>query len=504
MNAMQKSSQPFLKLEQINKRFGVVQALDHVDLSVNKGTVHAIVGENGAGKSTLMKILAGVHQPDGGLIYYEGKPQQFATPRESHQAGIAMIFQELDLVGDLNVAENIFLGREPKRWGCVVDFPEMISQTNALLKKIRLRIDPTSFVRDLPPADCQMIEIAKNLARQARLIIMDEPTSSLSAREAKRLHTLISQLKQAGITILYSSHRLEEVMEIADVITVLRDGQHITTRMKADSTIPLIIEHMVGRTLTEFYPARLAQLGDPVLVVKNMYTNQGGHNISFTLHEGEVVGMAGLVGSGRTGGVQALFGIDSLHSGSISLHGNRVDPLTPNKAIQLGMAYLTEDRKRTGLCLNLSSTWNITLPSLSRLGMRWIIHHKDEQELARQLGSRMVIKWADPSQPVENLSGGNQQKVLIARWVLSNADVVIFDEPTRGIDVGAKREVYRLMNQLAESGKAILFISSELEELMGMTDRILVMYRGKLMGNLTTRSTTPEDIMSRATLEIKT
>jgi len=486
----------------IEKRFGPVRALAGVSFFVRQGTVHALVGENGAGKSTLMKILAGVHTPDAGTIEIDGRTCRFSKPADSLTAGISMIYQELDLVKDLSVAENLFLGREPQgRLAGTVDFRRMYDETRARFDELGFRIDPQKKVDELSTADAQMVEIIKAVTRDASIIVMDEPTSSLSQAETASLLKTVHQLRQRGISIIYISHRLEEVIQIADDITVLRDGQAVFSGPVATLTIPGIVKHMVGREMTEFFPPRNVQLGPVRLSVQGLSSPRGFEDISFDIRVGEVVGMAGLVGAGRTQVAEAIFGTDSLSTGTIRIDGQDIAISCPKIAISQGVALLTEDRKRTGLCLNLPSSWNITLASLEKIGMSRWIRPTRENKIAESLVSRISIKWSGPSASADSLSGGNQQKLLIARWLLAESKVMMFDEPTRGIDVAAKREVYQLINELAGEGKAILLISSELPELLGMTDRILVMRRGRLVGNLPTRSTTQEQIMHLAAVE---
>ncbi len=493
---------PALKMTGIEKRFGPVRALSGVSFSVRPGTVHALVGENGAGKSTLMKVLAGVYSPDAGTIEIGGQAQKFSNPAESLAAGISMIYQELNLVGDLSVAENLFLGREPKgRFPGTVDFARMTEQTDSILGAFGFRIDSRALVRDLSAADCQIVEIVKALARDASIIVMDEPTSSLSEAETQTLLKTVRDLRDRGISVIYISHRLEEVVTIADDITVLRDGQVVHTGPSADLSMEMIVRHMVGREMKEFFPPRQTRTGAVRLKVENLSSAKGIRNISFAVHAGEVVGMAGLVGAGRTEVARAVFGVDHATSGTIQIDGQTVTITSPQEAISRGLAFLTEDRKRTGLCLGLPGSWNITLPSLDKIGMKRWVRPAKENKIAADLVSRISIKWPGPSAPVNSLSGGNQQKLLVARWLLAESKVVIFDEPTRGIDVAAKHEVYELINQLASEGKAILFISSELPELLGMTDRILVMRRGRIVSDLPTRSTTQEQVMHLAAVQ---
>jgi ABC-type sugar transport system ATPase subunit len=491
-----------LRMRGISKRFGPVQALADVTFSVRKGTVHALCGENGAGKSTLMKILAGVHQPDAGTIELNGRPCSFGAPVDALAAGISMIYQELDLAEDLTVAENIFLGSEPRgSLPFTIDRRAMFTQAQELAGEYGFSIDAHATVADLSTGDCQIVELLKALRRKSAIIVMDEPTSSLSEAEAQRLFAVVRQLRERGLAIVYISHRLEEVVDLADDISILRDGKVVHSAPAAQLNIASIVHHMVGRELNEFFPAKDAEIGKMRVQVKNLSSAEGISNVSFEVRGGEIVGLAGLMGSGRTEIARALFGVQPKISGEIRLDDVPVEIKSPADAIGRGIALLTEDRKRTGLCVELPCFWNVTLPNLRVLGMDFLIQPAKEAAIAARVGSQMNVKWASPHAPASSLSGGNQQKLLVARWLLAESRFMIFDEPTRGIDVGAKREIYALLNALAKEGKAILFISSELPELFGVADRILVMRRGKLVGNLVTRQTNPNEVMHLAAVE---
>ncbi|HUU18552.1 MAG TPA: sugar ABC transporter ATP-binding protein [Sedimentisphaerales bacterium] len=486
----------------ISKKFGPVQALSDVSFTVRRGTVHALVGENGAGKSTLMKILAGVYQPDNGSIEINGKQKVLSKPTEALSAGISMIYQELDLAEHLTVAENVFLGMELSgRLPFIMDQKEMTAQTTKLAQRFNFKIDPTAIVEELPMGDCQIVEILKSLMRNASIIVMDEPTSSLSESEAAILFKLVRTLREKRLSIIYISHRLEEIVGLADDVSVLRDGRMVHSGSMANLDIPKIVHYMVGRELKDFFPARNINIGETRVKVRNLSSKNGVEDISFDIRKGEIVGMAGLIGAGRTQVARALFGIDRKTSGVIELDGCRLEINSPNDAIGDHIAFLTEDRKRTGLCLELPCSWNVTLPNLVAIGMKNIIKPGRERLIVTNVAKRISIKWLGPQAPVDSLSGGNQQKILIARWLLAESKFMIFDEPTRGIDVGAKKEVYSLLNELAEEGKAILFISSELPELFGIADRILVMRRGRLVGNVNPKKTTQEEVMHLAAVE---
>jgi ABC-type sugar transport system ATPase subunit len=491
-----------LRMRGISKQFGPVRALSDVSFTVRQGTVHALVGENGAGKSTLMKILAGVYQPEAGTIEINGKLQRLSKPAEALAAGISMIYQELDLAAHLTVAENVFLGMElPGRLPLIMDHKKMIEQTADIAQRFNFNIDPTTVVEELAMGDCQIVEILKALMRKASIIVMDEPTSSLSETEAAMLFKLVKALRRQGLSIIYISHRLEEIVGLADDVSVLRDGRMVHSGPMAELDIPKIVHHMVGRELKDLFPARNINIGQTRVKVRNLSSQNGIEDISFNIRKGEIVGMAGLVGAGRTQVAQALFGIDRKTSGTIELDEHRLEINSPTDAIANHIAFLTEDRKRTGLCLELPCSWNVTLPNLAAIGMNNIIKPSRENKIVTDIASRISIKWLGPQAAVDSLSGGNQQKILIARWLLAESKFMIFDEPTRGIDVGAKKEVYSLLNELAGEGKAILFISSELPELFGIADRILIMRRGRLVGNVNPKETTQEEVMHLAAVE---
>ena len=495
-------SEVALRMQGISKRFGPVQALCDVSFAARPGTVHALVGENGAGKSTLMKILAGVYPPDAGAIEIHGRRHTLTNPAQAIEAGVSMIYQELDLAEHLTVAENIFLGAEPKGplpW--TVSHHQMAEQTRELARQYNFDLNPATRVEDLATGDCQIVEILKALRRKASIIVMDEPTSSLSERETVRLFEVVRQLRTQGLTIVYISHRLEEIVELADEVSVLRDGRLVHSESITQLDIPQIVHHMVGRELNDYFPARTVEIGPTLVEVSNLSSEAGIENVGFEIRRGEIVGMAGLVGAGRTEVARAVFGVDKKTSGSITLDGRALNIAAPSDAIASRIALLTEDRKRTGLCLQLPCSWNITLPNLAQIGMSTLIKPSQEVRIAAEAGERIAVKWARPEAPTDSLSGGNQQKLLVARWLLAHSTFMIFDEPTRGIDVGAKAEIYGLLNALAGQGKAILFISSELPELFGVADRILVMRRGKLVGNLVTKETTPERVMHLAAVE---
>lgn len=491
-----------LRMQNIVKTFGPVKALRGVTFTARAGTVHALCGENGAGKSTLMKILAGVYSPDSGEIYLDGEKRVFAGPRDALEAGISMLYQELDLAEDLSVMENLFLGRElRRRVPFLLHRKAMIAQTREQCRRYGFDLDPLAPVRSLTAGQCQIVELLKALMRRARIFVMDEPTSSLSESEARRLFEIIHYLRSLGMTIIYISHRMEEVSRLADEITVLRDGAVAASGPSSQMDIPTVIRHMVGRELKDYYPSRRAHAGEILFEAENLKTAEGIKGVSFSVRAGEIVGMAGLVGAGRTETARAVFGVQPLLEGSFRWRGKPIVISSPRSAIQQGIAYLTEDRKRSGLCLGLPAGWNMTLPNYPRLGMRVLLRLRKERAIWEDYGRKVAVRWPSPQVPASALSGGNQQKLLIARWLMAQSQFLIFDEPTRGIDVGAKREVYQLLADLAEQGKAVLMISSELPELFGLCDRILVMRRGRLVADLPTRETTPEEVMHYAAVE---
>lgn len=491
-----------LRMEGISKSFGPVQALKDVTFSARPGTVHALCGENGAGKSTLMKVLSGVHKEDSGKIIVDGDEKDFREPGQAIEAGISMLYQELDLAEHMAVYENVFLGREiMSSVPFKVDAAEMIEKTRALCAQYNFNIDPEATIRDLTSGQCQIVELLKALMRSARIIVMDEPTSSLSEGEAANLFRVVRELRERGLTIIYISHRMEEVMDLSDDLSVLRDGEVVHTDRTEAMTVTDVVRHMVGRELKDFYPARNVAVGDVCFEAVGLASDDGIHDISFTVRKGEVVGMAGLVGAGRTETARAIFGVTKLTGGGIRLNGKDVLIKSPEQAIKKGIALLTEDRKRTGMCTNLPCSWNITLPNYERIGMKHVLKLSKEQALCEKFGNMVSVKWSEADAPASSLSGGNQQKVLIARWLMADTGFIIFDEPTRGIDVGAKKEVYSIINELAAQGKAQLVISSELPELFGICDRILVMRRGKLVGDFETGKTNPEAVMHLAAVE---
>ncbi len=495
-------SQPILLMVGINKSFSGVPVLRDVGFELRPGEVHAVVGENGAGKSTLMKILAGIYRADSGRIVWKGKPVEITTPSSSLRLGISMVHQELTLAQHLTVAENLYLGREPlrhKQLG-IINRRLLFRRAKQILEENHFELDPSAIVLRLPIAQRQLVEIARAVAAESEVIIMDEPTSSLSAREAEEFFRVVHRLKQKGVSIIYISHRLEELHEVADRITILRDGQKIITTPFRSIQMSEIIRHMVGRELSTMFPKKEAKVGEEVLRVENLSRAGVLHDISFSLHAGEILSVAGLVGAGRTELARAIFGLDRIDSGRIFVLGKEIHQISPSKAIAAGVGYLTEDRKVTGLALGLNVAANISLSSLKKLVSFGRINLRQEREIARRYVTRLRIITPSVRQKVLRLSGGNQQKVAIAKWLSAQSKLIIFDEPTRGIDVAAKRDVFELFVELTRMGAGILMLSSELPEILGMSDRILVMRRGRIVGELDPRRTNQEEILRLAAL----
>ena len=497
-------SETFLQMKHITKRFPGVLALNDVQFSLRRGEVHALLGENGAGKSTLMKILSGVYQPDEGEIIFEDKPVSFSDPLSAQNVGITIIHQEFNLFPELTVEENIFIGREfckKNRWR--LDEKQQRQATIEILQKLNLTIKPDTLVADLTVAQQQMVEIAKAISVNARILIMDEPTAALTETEIESLFRVTRLLKEQGTGIVYISHRLEELALIADRATVMRDGQYISTVDYECVKISDLIAMMVGRDLGNIYPRREAlQQRIPVLEVNGLTRKGVLNDINFTLYRGEILGFAGLMGAGRTELARAIFGADSIDSGTLKLNGKETVIKDISDAIQQGISYLTEDRKKEGLALNLSVERNIMLGNYPEYSDRFgNVDSRRCQQTSEEQVKALRIKTPNLEQAALNLSGGNQQKIIIARWVCKDTDILIFDEPTRGIDVGAKLEIYELMNRLVAKGKSIIMISSELPEVLGMCDRILVMRSGRITGELSANEATQEKIMQYATLE---
>lgn len=492
------SEEYILQMTDITKRFPGVMALDHVSLRVKAGEVHALLGENGAGKSTLMKILAGAYVKDEGEIEVFSRKTELGDPKAAENLGIGTIYQELNLIPTLTVAENIFLGRYKMSNRIQVSWKKVYEEAEALLKDLEVDVKGTDYIRDLGIAQQQMVEVAKALSMNAKIIIMDEPTAALTARETENLFCIIKKLKESGVSIIYISHRLEEVLEMCDRATVMRDGCTIQELNIADVTMDEIIHLMVGRELKDKYPRIEKEVGEELFRVDNLCAGSKVQNVSFSVRKGEVLCVGGLVGAGRTETVRAIFGLDAKTDGRIFIEGREWAIKNPKDAIRAGIGYVTEDRKGEGLILKLGVDDNITLAALD--GFRKGVHLNlgKEKNTVREYVKKLNVKTPSIYQKVENLSGGNQQKVVLAKWLLSKCKVLILDEPTRGIDVGAKIEVYNLINELAREGKAILVITSEIPELLGICDRVIVMARGRMSGSLSREEANQESIMTLA------
>ena len=492
-----------LTMKGIDKAFPGVHALDHVDLEVRKGEVHALMGENGAGKSTLMKVLTGIYKKDSGTITYEGKEVELHNTREAQDAGVVIVHQELNMLGHLTVAQNIFIGREFKK-GIRIDDKKMNEEARKLFDRMHIDIDPTETMSKLTVGKQQMCEIAKAISHEAKVIIFDEPSAALTEAEIEELFKIIRDLRAQGMGIVYISHRMDEIKVITDRVTVMRDGSYVGTLITKDCTKDDIINMMVGRVIYEDPKTKnMTPPGAPV-VLKVDHLNAGKmvQDVSFELHKGEVLGFSGLMGAGRTETMRALFGADPIDSGDIYVNGQKVTIKSPQDAVKHGIGYLSEDRKRYGIVVQKSVAENTTMADLDEFSNGPFINKKKEKEVAEKFVDSLATKTPSVDQLVVNLSGGNQQKVVIAKWLTRNCDILIFDEPTRGIDVGAKNEIYKLMNQLAAEGKAIIMVSSEMTEILRMSDRIVVMCEGKKTGELDISEATQENIMNMATREI--
>ena len=496
-------SDNILELKHITKLYPGVVALNDVSLEVRRGEVHALVGENGAGKSTLIKTCSGAITPTKGEIVINGKSFTGMTPQTSEQNGIGVIYQEFNLVGDLSVAENIFLGRAIRK-GIIIDQKAMERESQKILESLNIKINPKTLVKTLSVGYQQMVEIAKAVSQNAKLLIMDEPSAPLTSAEVDAMFAIVDQLKENGVSIIYISHRLDEIFRLSDRITILRDGQYVTTLNTNETNKDELVKYMVGRQLTEVYPKRDSScVKDEVIFEAVNVSGNGDRNISFKLHKGEVLGFGGLVGAGRTEFAELMFGMHPKTAGKFIFKGKEISPKTPKDAIELGIGLVPEDRKKEGALLGMSIRCNINMPVYPKISKASVINEKKEEEIAQTYRKEISIKTPTLDQLVKNLSGGNQQKVILAKWLAADSDLLIFDEPTRGIDVGAKQEIYTLINHLVEQGKTVLMISSEMEELMGMSDRILILSEGNMTGELKKDEFDQDRIIQLASVEVE-
>lgn len=494
-------SDNILELKHITKLYPGVVALNDVSLEVRRGEILALVGENGAGKSTLIKTCSGAITHTQGEIVINGKSFTGMTPQTSEQNGIGVIYQEFNLVGDLSVAENIFLGRAIRK-GMVIDLKAMERESKKILDSLNIKINPKTLVKTLSVGYQQMVEIAKAVSQNAKLLIMDEPSAPLTSAEVEAMFAIVDKLKAGGVSIIYISHRLDEIFRLADRITILRDGQYVTTLNTDETNKDELVKYMVGRQLTEVYPKRdEICVKDEVIFEAVNVSGNGDKNISFKIHRGEVLGLGGLVGAGRTEFAELMFGMRQKTAGKFIFKGKEISPKTPKDAIELGIGLVPEDRKKEGALLGMSIRCNINMPIYQRISKGTVINEKKEEEIAQTYRKEISIKTPTLDQLVKNLSGGNQQKVILAKWLAADSELLIFDEPTRGIDVGAKQEIYTLINHLVEQGKTVLMISSEMEELMGMSDRILILAEGNMTGELNKSEFDQERIMQLASIE---
>ena len=489
---------PIIRMRNVSKSFGGVHALKNVQLDIFSGEVHALLGENGAGKSTLIKIITGVHQPDNGEISLKGELVSFDNPREAQQRGIAAIYQEPSLFPDLSIAENILVGRQPLSGGRI-SWRQMNQEAGELLTRLGVDLNPKTKARNLSVAQQQMVEIARALSVHAQVLIMDEPTSSLTSNEVADLFRITRKLRDEGTAVVFISHRLEELFALADRVTTLRDGEYVGTREMANVTTDELIQMMVGRKLDDLFPKQDVERGDVLLEVANLSVAGAFKDVSFKLHAGEILGMSGLVGAGRTDVACSIFGVKPASSGDILIDGERIEIDNPQKAMALGISYVPEDRQNHGLILPMTIGDNMTLPTLDAYATNGWLHPKKEKAAAVEGMQKLEVKATGIEQKAKELSGGNQQKVVLAKWLSTNPRILILDEPTRGIDVGTKAAVHRLMSSLAAQGMAILMISSELPEVLGMSDRILVMREGHLTGEFDRAEATQEKLMMAAT-----
>ncbi len=495
-------SKVILEMKEIDKRFSGVHALKSVNLELREGEVHALMGENGAGKSTLMKVLCGIYKRDGGEVILFDEPVEFNTIKESQEAGISIIHQELNMMNHLTVAQNIYIGREPMKNGIYIDDKKMEQDAKALFDRIGVNIDPGAILGTLTVGKQQMVEIAKAVSRDSKILILDEPTAALTQVEVEELFAIMRDLQAKGIGMIYISHRMDEINRISDRITVMRDGEYVGTLITKDTTKDEIVKMMVGRVIYGDKKEASAVPADAevVLEVKNLNRGKEIKDVNFKLRRGEILGFSGLMGAGRTEVARAIYGADKIDSGEIYINGKQVKIKTPEEAVKNGICYLSEDRKRYGLLLDKSVAENSVLSNLDDYIKGGWINDAKIEEAAEKENAKLKTKTPSMKQILRNLSGGNQQKVIIARWLLKNSDIFIFDEPTRGIDIGAKSEMYTLMEELASQGKSVIMISSELAEIQRLSDRVIVMCEGRITGELDIADATQEKIMAYATM----
>ena len=485
-----------LELRHITKKFSGVTALDDVSIAIRRGEVRALVGENGAGKSTLIKVITGAHEPTQGELWFGGQKVEDNSPLMAKKRGVGVIYQELNLMPQLTVVENLFFGHELKRHG-VLHKKKMVEECARLIAELGVSIDPLAKIRDLTIAQQQIVEIVKAVSQDIKFLIMDEPTAPLTTNEIEKIFEIVAKLKEKGISVLYISHRLEEIFRISDTVTVLRDGKHVRTMDTRDTDRAMLIKLMVGREISNDFPRRKAAVGETLLEARHM-TNRRIKDCSFALRQGEILGFAGLVGAGRTELARAIYGADPISAGELWIRGKKQAIRRVRDGINAGIGLITEDRKAQGLLLNKGIDFNITYASLKEVCRAGVINKEKENRVTDRYVQAMNIKCHSKGQLARTLSGGNQQKVVLGKWLATNSDVLIFDEPTRGIDVGAKREIYQLIRDLSEQGKTIIMISSEMAEVIGMCDRVLVMRNGRIMGELSGGEVTQERIMEMA------
>ena len=486
-------------MKNIYKAFGTNAVLEGVNFDTHGGEIHALMGENGAGKSTMMNILTGMHKKDQGTILINGKEHSYTNPKEAEEHGVSFIHQEMNTWPQMTVLENLFIGKEMKNKIGFIRSKEMKTLALKTFKELGITMDLDADVQALSVGQQQMIEIAKALMTDCQVLIMDEPTAALTDREIRMLFKIIQHLKTKEVAIIYISHRMEEIFEISDRITVMRDGMTVDTTLTKETNVDDVVRKMVGREISDYYPKKNAEIGETVFEVKNLSGTSGFENISFSVKSGEIVGFSGLMGAGRTEIMRGIFGIDPISQGEIILEGKKVQLKNPSTSIKAGVGFLTENRKEEGLVLDFSIKDNISLPSIDEFRVRGLIDTKTEDEFVQLLMKRLTVKAQNEDISAGSLSGGNQQKVVLAKWIGIGPKVLILDEPTRGVDVGAKREIYQLMNELAERGVAIVMVSSDLPEVLGVSDRILVVHEGKIAGELNRTEATQEKIMNLAT-----